>query len=87
MVEKDAEIDRFRREAEQRAADLKARKDEAPVPPSVRSLCLDHTLYAAIQLNPERDVKFLSSLKFGAQKFDAHCVYCGQGATFNRPLN
>ncbi|PZR00255.1 MAG: hypothetical protein DI533_06625 [Cereibacter sphaeroides] len=82
LVEKDAAIDRFRRAAEQRAADLKARQDEAPVPPSVRSLCLDHTLYAEIQLNPERDEKFLKSLRFGAQQFDAHCVYCGQGATF-----
>lgn len=82
MVEKEAAIDRFKREAEQRAADLKARQDEAPVPPSVRSLCLDQTLYAAIQLNPERDINFLSSLKFGAQQYDAHCVYCGQGATF-----
>lgn len=82
MVEKDTAFDRFRREAEQRAADLKARQAEAPVPPSVRSLCLDQTLYAAIQLNPERDVKFLDSLKFGVQQFDAHCVYCGQGATF-----
>lgn len=82
LVEKDAAIDKFKRDAEQRAADLKARQDKAPVPPSVQSLCLDHTLYAAIQLNPERDVNFLSSLKFGAQKFDAHCIYCGQGATF-----
>ncbi|MGK8234850.1 hypothetical protein ACLGGT_11855 [Roseovarius sp. MS2] len=82
MVEKDAAIDRVRREIEQRAADLKARQDEAPLPPSVRSLCLDHTLYAAVQLNPERDVEFLRTLKFGAQQFDAHCVYCGQGATF-----
>ncbi len=82
MVEQDTATDRFRREAEQRAADRKARQAEAPVPPSVRSLCLDHTLYAAIQLNPDRDVDFLRSLKFGAQQFDAHCVYCSQGATF-----
>jgi len=82
LVEKGAMINRFRREAEQRAADLKTRRDEAPVLPPVRSLCLDYTLYAAIQLNPERDVNFLSGLKFGAHQFDAHCVYCGQGATF-----
>lgn len=82
MVEKDVAIDKFLRAAEQRAADLKARKDEAPIPPSVRSLCLDHTLYAPIQLNPERDVDYLSSLKFGAVKFDAHCFYCGKDATF-----
>jgi hypothetical protein len=82
LVENETPMDRFRREAEQRAADLKARYDSAPAPPSVRSLCLENTLYAAIQLNPERDVKFIRSLKFGAQQFDAHCVYCGQGATF-----
>jgi len=82
LVENDAAIDRFRRQAEQRSADLKFRQDKAPVPPPVRLLCLDQTLYAPIQLNPERDVKFLSSLKFGAQQFDAHCVYCNQGATF-----
>lgn len=82
LVEKEAAIDRFKREAEQRAADRKTRQDEAPIPPSVRSLCLDQTLYAAIQLNPERDVNFLKSLKFGAQQFDAYCVYCGQGSTF-----
>lgn len=82
MVEKETPLERFKREAEQRAADLKARYENAPPPPSVRSLCLDHTLYAPIQLNPDRDVKFLGSLKFGAQRFDAHCIYCGQGATF-----
>ena len=82
MVDRDTAIDRFEREAEQRAASLKTRQGEAPIPPSVRSLCLDQTLYAAIQLNPERDVQFLRFLKFGAQQFDAHCVYCGQGATF-----
>ena len=87
MVEKEAANDRFRREAEQRAAELKARQEEAPVPPSVKSLCLDHPLYAAIQLNPERDEKYLSLLKFGPQQFDAHCVYCGKGATFRTSAN
>lgn len=82
MIEKDAAIDGFRIKAEQRTADLKARQAEAPVPPSVRSLCLDHTLYAPIQLNPDRDVDYLSSVKFGAVKFDAHCFYCGKDATF-----
>lgn len=82
LVEKETPMDRLKREAELRAAELKARYDNAPLPPSVRSLCLDHTLYSPIQLNPERDEKFLRSLKFGAQRFDAHCVYCGQEATF-----
>lgn len=82
LVEKETAIDSITREAQQRTAELKSRQTEAPVPPLVRSLCIDHTLYAPIQLNPERDVEFLSSLKFGAQQFDAHCVYCGQGATF-----
>lgn len=82
MVEKDTLIDLLKREAEKKAAELKARQDAAPFPPSVRSLCLDHTLDEAIQLNPERDEKFLHSLKFDTQQFDAHCVYCGQDATF-----
>jgi hypothetical protein len=82
LDENETPMDKFKREAEQRAAALKARYDNAPAPPSVRSLCLDHALYAPIQLNPERDIKFLTSVKFGAQQFDAHCVYCDQGATF-----
>lgn len=82
LAETESATDKFTREAEQRAAALKTRQDEAPLPPSVRSLCLEHTLYTAIQLNPDRDVRFLTSLKFGAQRFDAHCVYCGQVATF-----
>lgn len=82
MVEKEEAADRFRREAEQRKVELKARQEAAPVPPFVKSLCLEHSLYAAIQLNPERDQQYLNSLKFGPQLFDAHCVYCGQSATF-----
>ncbi len=81
-IEIETALEKFKRESEERAAALKARQDEAPRPPSVQSLCLDHTLYSGIQLNPDRDVEFLRSLKFGAQQFDAHCVYCGQGATF-----
>lgn len=82
MVGEETALDKFKREAEERATALKARQANAPVPPTIRSLCLDHTLYSAIQLNPDRDVEFLRSLKFGPQRFDAHCVYCGQGATF-----
>ncbi len=87
LVEKDASLERFNLEAAERAAELKTRQNEAPLPPSVRSLCLDHTLYAAIQLNPVRDDRFLSSVKFGAQQFDAHCVYCGQDATFRTSID
>lgn len=87
LAEIEGAIERHRREAQQRAAALKARQEAAPFPPSVQSLCLDQTLYATIQLNPERDEAYLRSLKFGAQKFDAHCVYCGQKATFRTSAN
>ncbi|YBV97377.1 hypothetical protein M1D80_10975 [Phyllobacteriaceae bacterium JZ32] len=82
MAEIESAFERYKREAEQQTAALKARQAEAPQPPSIKSLCLDQTLYASIQLNPIRDVEFLNSLKFAAQQFDAHCVYCGQSATF-----
>ena len=81
-METETSLERLKREAQEREAVLSARQDAAPRPPSVQSLCLETTLYAAIQLNPKRDVEFLSSLKFGAQQFDAHCVYCGKSVTF-----
>lgn len=82
MDEKETTLERVKREAQERAAALKERQENAPYPPSVQSLCLDRTLYSSIQLNPDRDAKFLQSLKFEPQQFDAHCVYCGQVATF-----
>ena len=76
------EIENFAEEWKRRAAEIKVRQESAPRPPSVRSICLDHTLYTGIQLNPERDKHFLDTLKFGAPQFDAHCVYCGRDTTF-----
>ncbi|THV13883.1 hypothetical protein [Rhizobium rhizophilum] len=64
------------------AAEIKSRQDSAPTPPSVKQLCLEHTLYAPIQLKPVRDATFIGSLKFGAQQFDAHCIYCEKASTF-----
>lgn len=81
------DIESLKREAQQRSAALQARQNEVPCPPTVRSLCLDHALYAPVQLSPERDTEFLYSLKFGAQQFDAHCVYCGQSSTFRTLAN
>jgi hypothetical protein len=75
-------MEKLRREREERAAELLARQEAAPYPPSVRSLCLDHTLYAPIQLNPIRDEKYLLSLQYEPQQFDAHCVYCDRTSTF-----
>jgi hypothetical protein len=82
MSEVENLIDKLKREHEERAAEFKARWEAAPSPPSVRSLCLDQTLYAPIQLNPSRDEKYMLSLRYGPQQFDAHCVHCGQTSTF-----
>lgn len=75
-------MEKLKREREERAAELKARWDAAPRPPWVGSLCLDQTLYAPIQLNPERDDKYIFALKFGPHQFDAHCVHCARTTTF-----
>ncbi|AQQ02452.1 hypothetical protein B0E33_01625 [Roseibium algicola] len=82
MTETETIIERIQREKKERAAALRARHESAPYPPAVSSLCLNQTLYTPIQLNPERDDKFLYSLKFEKQQFDAHCVYCGKQSTF-----
>lgn len=79
-------MDKLMRQRAERDAELKARWEAAPLPPSVRALCLDQTLYAPIQLNPNRDEKYMMSLQYGPQQFDAHCVHCGQTSTF-RTLN
>ena len=70
------------RETQERTDSIKALQDKAPPPPSLQAICLEHTLYAKIQLNPERDVNFLDSIKYRSQQFDAHCVYCGKSSTF-----
>lgn len=75
-------IDRLQREREQQATELKARWEAARFPPNVRSLCLDQTLYAPIQLNPDRDQAYMHSLQYGPQQFDAYCVQCRQASTF-----
>lgn len=72
----------FMRQAEERAAALKARQEQAPRIPTVQALCLNTTLYSPIQLNPDRDLEALRHLRFGVAQFDAHCVYCEKGATF-----
>lgn len=69
-------------EREKRSAELMARWDAAPLPPTVSSLCLEQTLYTSIQLNPKRDLDYIRLLRYGAQQFDAHCVHCGQASTF-----
>lgn len=76
------EIEKFAEELKRRAAEIKERQENAPLPPSVRAICLDYTLYTVIQLNPERDKNFLDTLKFGALQFDAHCAYCDRDTIF-----
>jgi len=82
MAETETLIERRNREAEERAAEQQARQEAAPPPPSVSSLCLNQTLYAPVQLKPNRDEKYLSSLKFEQQQFDAYCIYCRKHSTF-----
>jgi len=74
--------DRYKREKTEQAEALRAKQDAAPRPPAVSHLCLNHTLYAPIQLNPDRDEDYVQSLKFNPQQFDAFCIYCGREATF-----
>lgn len=82
MSEAENLMDRLQREGAERRAALKERWEQAPTPPTTRSLCLDQTLYAPIQLNPARDERYLHLLKFGPQQFDAYCVHCGQITPF-----
>jgi hypothetical protein len=82
MAETETVDERYERKRQERLAALKARQEAAPPLPSLQSLCLEKSLYKPIQLNPDRDLKFLEALKFGIVQFDAHCVYCGQSATF-----
>lgn len=82
MSEVENLMDKLNRERAERAAELKIRQDAAPHPPSVRSLCLDQTLYAPIQLNPSRDELYINSLKYGPHQIDAHCIHCRQMSTF-----
>lgn len=82
MAEVNVALDKLLSLQQINLAAIRARQNEAPPPPSIQSLCLEYTLYAGVQLNPERDAEFLYSLKFKEQQFDAHCVYCGKGSTF-----
>ena len=82
MADDESTLDKIRREAKERIQALKERRDNAPPLPTFRSLCLDQTLYAPIQINPDRDDNFITHLRYKHVQFDAHCVYCGQGATF-----
>jgi hypothetical protein len=82
MAETETVHERYERKRQERLAALKARQEAAPLPPSVQSLCLEKALYEPIQFNPDRDLRFLESLKFGVLQFDAYCVYCTQNSTF-----
>lgn len=82
MSETETHFEKLKREHQERVVALKARREGAPYPPSVQSLCLEQTLYAPVQLNPDRDEQYLSSIKFEEQQFDAYCIYCRRSATF-----
>lgn len=82
MAETESNVERIHRESRERIAALKERKENAPPPPTHQSLCLEHTLYSPIQLNPDRDEQWLTVLKYRPVQFDAHCIYCGRSATF-----
>jgi hypothetical protein len=82
MSDTESLVDKLKRERAEQTAQLEARQQAAPAAPSVRFLCLEQTLYAPIQINPSRDERYLKSLKYGPQQFDAHCVYCDRATTF-----
>lgn len=82
MVESETSLETPILNRQQQVAEMQARFKAAALPPSVQSLCLEQSLYAEVQLNPERDARYLELLKFGALQFDAHCVYCNKGSTF-----
>lgn len=82
VEEAETAFEKLIRESNERKVAREARQENASPPPTVRSLCLDQTLYAPIQLNPTRDANFLGRLKDDALHFDAHCVYCQQASTF-----
>ncbi|MBL8599762.1 MAG: hypothetical protein JNL14_18665 [Devosia sp.] len=87
MSEEETPIERAKRQSAERAEARKQRQSEAPHPPGYGPLCLEQTLYAPLQLNPERDERWLHNLRHNVVQFDAHCVYCGRETTFRASID